>query len=319
MFSESICDLTASQHYGLTQRNRRHDQEPDDVIREPRRRAECRFQSGTGEDNEPIRQDHLPVETNIPGSSGDASGMTTASTLAIVRVRGLLCGCVLAVVAAVGCWNSASAAGGRHIGRSVRGRPILAFHLGEPGGLAVLVVGSVDGDEPAGIAIVEALRRLRPPRGLDLWLIPSINPDGVAATTRGNVDGVDLNRNFPYAWQPLGGSSYSGPRPLSEPESRAVYRFLLRIRPRLSIWFHQPLALVDDSQGVRPLERDFARLVGLPVRPLVDYPGSITNWENHQFAGSTAFVTELPPGPLRPAQSARYARAVLAVAERLAR
>ena len=249
--------------------------------------------------------------------------MTTASTLAVVRVRGLLCGCVLALVAVAGCWNfalAASEAGGRLIGRSVRGRPIVAYHLGDSGGLVVLVVGSVDGDEPAGIAIVEGLRRLRPPKGLDLWLIPSINPDGVAAATRGNVDGVDLNRNFPYAWQPLGGSSYSGTRPLSEPESRAVYRFLLRIRPRLTIWFHQPLALVDDSQGAaRPLERDFARLVGLAVRPLVDYPGSITNWENHHFAGSTAFVTELPPGPLRPAQSARYARAVLAVAERLAR
>jgi murein peptide amidase A len=292
------------------------------VIDKPRRRAARRLQSGTGEDNEPVRQDHLPVETNIPGSSGDASGVTTASTLAVVRVRGLLCGCVLAVVAVVGCCNfalAASAAGGRLIGRSVRGRPILAYHLGDSGGLVVLVVGSVDGDEPAGIAIVEGLRRLRPPKGLDLWLIPSINPDGVAAATRGNVDGVDLNRNFPYAWQRLGGSSYSGPRPLSEPESRAVYRFLLRIRPRLSIWFHQPLALVDDSQGARPLERDFARLVGLAVRPLVDYPGSITNWENHHFAGSTAFVTELPPGPLRPAQSVRYARAVLAVAERLAR
>jgi protein MpaA len=183
-----------------------------------------------------------------------------------------------------------------------------------PGGTAVLVVGCVDGDEPAGIAVVDALRRLQPPSGVDLWLIEAINPDGVAAGTRGNAHGVDLNRNFPYAWQRLGGSFDSGAGPLSEPESRAVHRFLLRVRPRLSIWFHQPLALVDDSQGSRPLEGRFARLVGLPLRSLVDYPGSITNWENHRLPGSTAFVTELPPGQLGPARSARYARAVLAIA-----
>jgi len=201
------------------------------------------------------------------------------------------------------------------IGRSVRGRPIYAYLLGPPGGRAVVVVGCTDGDEPAGTAIVAALRRLQPPIGVDLWLIPTINPDGMVAGTTGNAHGVDLNRNFPYAWQHLGGSGHfdSGPRPLSEPETRALHRFLLRLQPRLSIWFHQPLALVDDSQGSRRLERTFGRLVGLPVRRLTDYPGSITNWANHRFPGSTAFVTELPPGPLTRLGALRYARAILAI------
>ena len=204
--------------------------------------------------------------------------------------------------------------GGEVIGRSVDGRGILAFQLGDPAGSPVLVVGCTDGDEPAGIAIVNALRRLHVPTGVDLWLLPTINPDGLAARTRGNANGVDLNRNFPYAWQHLIGGFDSGPRPLSEPETRAVYRLLLRVKPRLSICFHQPLALVDDSQGSRSLERRFARLVGLPLSPLADYPGSITNWQNHRFTGSTAFVTELPAGGLRPAATLRYARAILAVA-----
>jgi protein MpaA len=204
------------------------------------------------------------------------------------------------------------------IGRSVGGRPIYVYRLGRPGGRPVLVVGCTDGDEPAGIAIVTALRRLQPPAGVDLWLLPTINPDGLAAGTIGNAHGVDLNRNFPYAWQHLGGSGYlsSGPRPLSEPESRALHRFLLRVKPRLGIWFHQPLALVDDSQGSRRLERIFAHLVGLPLRHLTDYPGSITNWENHRFPGSTAFVTELQPGPLTRARASRYAHAILVVSRR---
>lgn len=202
------------------------------------------------------------------------------------------------------------------VGRSARGRPIYAYLLGPPGGRPVLVVGSTHGDESAGMAIVDALRRLEPPVGVDLWLIPTINPDGVAAHTTGNAHGVNLNRNFPYAWRRLAGTGHlnSGPRPLSEPETRGLHRFLLRIKPRLAIWFHQPLAVVDNSQGSRRLERTFARMVGLPVRPLIDYPGSITNWENHRFRGSTAFVTELPRGRLTPARALRYARAIITVA-----
>ena len=226
----------------------------------------------------------------------------------------------VAIVVTAPAHGTASAAAGVRevIGRSVRGRPLYAYRVGQPGGVPVLVVGCTDGDEPAGIAIIDALHRLQLPAGVDLWLISTINPDGVAAGTTGNAHGVDLNRNFPYAWKHLGGSGHldSGPRPLSEPESRAVYRFLLRVKPSLALWFHQPLALVDDSQGSRTLERTFARLVGLPLRRLPDYPGSITNWENHRFRRSTAFVTELPPGRLTRARAARYAHAIFALARK---
>jgi murein peptide amidase A len=237
-----------------------------------------------------------------------------------VRLGGGTAAVSLMLVIAVLRYGTAIASpGGRElVGRSVRGRPIYAYRVGEPGGIRVLVVGCTDGDEPAGMAIVAALRRLPPPVGVDLWLVPTINPDGVAAGTTGNAHGVDLNRNFPYAWKHLGGSGRldSGPRPLSELESRAVYRFLLRVKPQLAIWFHQPLTLVDDSQGSRSLERTFGRLVGLPVERLTDYPGSITNWENHHFRWSTAFVTELPPGPLRSPGTVRYAHAILTLAQK---
>jgi protein MpaA len=181
-----------------------------------------------------------------------------------------------------------------------------------------MVVGCIDGNEPAGIAIAQTLERLRPPPGVDLWLVPVLNPDGLAAGTLGNAHGVDLNRNFPFRWRYLGGTGTfnSGPRALSEPESRAAYRLILRIKPRRSIWFHQHLAVVDDSQGSVALEIVFARLVGLPLARLTDYPGSVASWENHRFPGSTAFVVELRAGSLTPVEAGRYARAVLAVARR---
>ena len=69
----------------------------------------------------------------------------------------------------------------------------------------------------------------------DLWLVPSLNPDGVARGTRQNAHGVDLNRNFAAMWQPTGrpGSTYyAGPRAFSEPETRAARDLIRRIHPR---------------------------------------------------------------------------------------
>jgi protein MpaA len=202
----------------------------------------------------------------------------------------------------------------RHlIGHSLRGRPIYAYENGALGGKPVLLVGCIDGNEPAGIAIAKALETMAPPPGVDLWIVPDLNPDGVAAGTLQNAGGVDLNRNFPWQWQRLTGTFSSGPRALSEPESRAAHSLIQDLRPRISIWFHQHLGVVDDSQGSVALERRFARLVGLPLARLTDYPGSVASWENHVLAGSTAFVVELHAGSLTAAQALRYARAVLAI------
>jgi hypothetical protein len=74
------------------------------------------------------------------------------------------------------------------------------------------------------------------------------------------------------------------------------------------------MALVDLSGGNPQVERRFAALVGLPVRQLTRYPGSVPTWENHRFPSSTAFVVELAPGGLHAATAARYAHAVLALA-----
>ena len=137
------------------------------------------------------------------------------------------------------------------IGRSVLGRPILAVELGDPDAPArALVVGVIHGDESAGGAITRRLERGRPPRASVLWILDDLNPDGAARHTRQNAHGVDLNRNFPRRWRPLGrrgDAQYSGPAPLSEPESRAAHELIVALRPRLTIWFHQPLAVTDRS------------------------------------------------------------------------
>jgi murein peptide amidase A len=200
------------------------------------------------------------------------------------------------------------------LGRSVDGRPIVAYEVGDTDSqVRELVVGCIHGNECAGAAVARLLERVSP-QGVDLWVVPVLNPDGAASGTRGNAHGVDLNRNFPWRWRPLGGLFYSGPRPLSEPESQIAYRLLRRLRPRVSIWFHQHMDLVDESGGNTAVEWRFAALVGLPIARLSREPGSVVGWENHAFPGTTAFVVELPAGSLAPAAVERYADAVVEVA-----
>lgn len=233
------------------------------------------------------------------------------------RLRcGVLALSILLAHAAAGGAASADPAGRQQtlLGRSVDGRPIVAIETGDfDAATRLLVVGCIHGNEPAGIAIANRLSHISPPRELDLWIVPDLNPDGVAARTRGNAHGVDLNRNFPFGWQPLSGVFYSGPRPLSEPESRIAVRLIRQARPRISIWFHQHMDLVDESGGNLAIERRFAALAGLQLQRLGTRPGSVVGWENHTFPGTTAFVVELPSGSLPNRSVRRYANAVLAV------
>jgi protein MpaA len=209
------------------------------------------------------------------------------------------------------------------LGRSAEGRPIHLSRVGDPGAeRRVLVVGAVHGNEPAGMAVVRALRRGPAPAKAELWLIRDLNPDGTAAGTRQNARGVDLNRNFPHRWRAQGrpfSASYSGRRPLSEPEARLAARLIRRLRPDVTIWYHQALALVDISSGLdQRVARRYAGVAGLPAKPvgLGFLPGIATRWQNRTQPGSSAFVVELPGGPLSAAAARRHARAVRAVAAR---
>ena len=234
--------------------------------------------------------------------------------LALVFVTAAVALVALVVFAGEGSASS-SVATRQLIGHSVRGRAIYAYRLGDPSGTPVLVVGSILGNEPAGVAIAKRLLRVQAPANVDLWVILELNPDGYAARTRGNAHGVDLNRNFPWRWRPLSGGYYSGPHSLSEPESRAAARLIERIQPMLTIWFHQPLDLVDGPKNAPVLERRFARLTGLPLKQLRGpYPGTATSWERHTIPGAVAFVAELPKGKLSAGRVNRFVRAVLMVA-----
>jgi protein MpaA len=204
-------------------------------------------------------------------------------------------------------------------GRSWRGRPVHIRRYGESGlDDEVLVFGCIHGDECAAQAVRPRFGGC-PARGLALQVVRNLNPDGLALGTRLNGRGVDLNRNFPEDWKPIGrrGSpQYSGPRPFSEPESRLAARIIRRLTPKTTIWFHQH----DGPAFVRawgpsvPAARRFADLAGMAFRRMPWLAGTAPNWQNNTFPGTSSFVVELPYGKAPPQRLTElgYAMALLA-------
>jgi predicted deacylase len=170
----------------------------------------------------------------------------------------------------------AARAGGEVVafGTSVAGRALAAARVPSTarGDVPrVLCAANIHGLELAGttvaLALLEALGGA--PGGdlgalraaAEVWVVPSLNPDGHALTFEGsgrgavaalraNARGVDLNRNFPL---PLGGTpsrvpfagsdrpgsaTYRGPSALSEPESRALDGLLARERFHAVVSLH---------------------------------------------------------------------------------
>jgi murein peptide amidase A len=231
-------------------------------------------------------------------------------------MRALLAAVLLALLAP-------ATAGAATYGRSATGRPLEVECAGDPAApVRVLVVGSIHGNETAGHAVVRRLSRLAPPAGVRLWLVEHANPDGVRAATRQNARGVDLNRNFPFRWAGGGrpfDTYFPGPRRASEPETRALQALVAQVEPSLTVYYHQHMRLVVLPRGAdRVPVRAYARRVGLPARWLPRYHGTAIGWQNHRSPGTTAFVVELPAGPLSRRAVARHARAVLAIASRRA-
>ncbi|UCG91966.1 MAG: hypothetical protein JSV97_13040, partial [candidate division WOR-3 bacterium] len=125
------------------------------------------------------------------------------------------------------------------IGYSVQGRPIWAMRvtdnpLIEENEAEIRLLGNVHGDEHIGTEItLYFLRQLLTNYGLDpqvqnlinnreVWVLPSINPDGKVANTRSNANWVDLNRDYGYFWDGWGGS----PAPLSQIENQVMAQHL---------------------------------------------------------------------------------------------
>jgi hypothetical protein len=131
------------------------------------------------------------------------------------------------------------------IGYSVEGRPIELWS--DPAGPnGTLIIGGIHGDEPGSINLV---REFAPPKSSPVALLPLANPDGFVRASRYNARGVDINRNAGYNWR-ADSEEPPGQAPWSEPETRALQRFILNWRPAKIIALHWALGEID-ADGVQ--------------------------------------------------------------------
>lgn len=171
------------------------------------------------------------------------------------------------------------------IGRSVQGRPIRMRSLGN-GARHVLFIGGIHGDEPEGAYTTEQLPDAFSQAGLGdavtLTILEDANPDGRAAGTRGNANGVDVNRNFPASNFDAGNPA-NGSRPLSQPEATAVVAAIDRTTPNLIIVAHAWAGkqFINFDGPAREIAERFSATSGLKVEASNEFaptPGSLGSY-----------------------------------------
>lgn len=192
------------------------------------------------------------------------------------------------------------------VGRAVSGAPILSevFDGGEP---TVLVFAAIHGDEPGSHVVATRLAELlRADRsaagGRRVVVIANANPDGLERRMRWNLNGIDVNRNFPAA--NFRASSRPGARggatPASEPETRAILEAMRRHPPALVLSIHsirrgRECNNYDGPAGA--IARSMSRFNGYPALDSIGYPtpGSFGSYAGGDL-GLPVITLELPHG-----------------------
>jgi len=204
----------------------------------------------------------------------------------------------------------------RLAGRSAQGRPITVNILGDADD-TVLIMATIHGNEPAGTPLLNRLAEhlQNNPHllaGRRVVLMPVANPDGLAANTRENARGIDLNRNFEAANRI--DNSTNGFRPLSEPESRALKSVIEEYRPSRIVSIHQPLNCIDYDGPGRALATRMAQYCDLPAKKLGGRPGSLGSYTGDAL-GIPTITFEMPASASQLSDAAlwqKYGKALVA-------
>lgn len=178
------------------------------------------------------------------------------------------------------------------IGYSFYGREICAMHTGTDFGKQYIAVFAVHARE--WITARLALKYLSEGTATGGWIIPLLNPDGAIISQtelplwKANARGVDLNCNFPANFGTgrlntlaRGAENCTGDFPLSEPESAALARFTLAVKPFVTFSFHTKGGEVYWEYGGDGDERGakiIADYTGYKVRKITGSAGGYKDW-----------------------------------------
>ena len=171
----------------------------------------------------------------------------------------------------------------------------------------LLVVAGIHGEEPETTFLLSRVLRAFEKSFESVAFVLCANPDGVALGTRGNANGVDLNRNFPtsnWSKEPVGSRSIleaprdtllsAGVAPGSEPETAALVSLIQQLAPATILSMHAPMACVD-APVCTPLVESLCEAFGVPWHADIGYPtpGSLGTWCKQQKSPE-CITLELP-------------------------
>jgi len=178
------------------------------------------------------------------------------------------------------------------IGHSVLGKPIHAYHIGGDGDQFIVIGGIHAREWITTLLLMEILDIYKDTKfdnNAGIWLVPLVNPDGVEIALtidplwKSNARGVDLNVNFDADWgqgiqnvRTPGPENYIGPYPVSEPETRALVDFTLRIKPRATIAYHSKGEVI--YYGDQDFAHRIANITGYTPIESTGSSGGYTDW-----------------------------------------
>jgi len=155
-----------------------------------------------------------------------------------------------------------------------------------------LAIAGIHGEEAETTFLLSRVLRHYTEPLQQVAFILCANPDGVSLGTRGNANGVDLNRNFHTAnWSAeitLSKATLeseritelsSGKNPGSEAETKALIEIIRKLEPKEILSIHSPLSCVDAPER-SPLADFLANLSETEYKADIGYPtpGSLGTW-----------------------------------------
>ena len=145
---------------------------------------------------------------------------------------------------------------------------------------SVLVIGVFHGDEPQGDFLIREYLNKNPDS--NILFIPCLNPDGKILKKRTNLNGVDLNRNFPTSnWKLLPKNEYFGGKsPASEIETQFLIKIIEQYNPKLILTLHAPYKIVNYDGEAKDISEKISKIIGYPIQKDIGYPtpGSFGTW-----------------------------------------
>ena len=143
----------------------------------------------------------------------------------------------------------------------------------------LLIIGVFHGDEFQGEYFINSYLKKSSSCGKNsLYFIPKLNPSG----TRKNLNGIDLNRNFPTKNWVLGENNdyFGGFKPNSEKETQFIINIIEKYAPKLIITLHTPFKIVNFDGEAREISEKIAKIFNYPTEESIGYPtpGSFGTW-----------------------------------------